>query len=512
MKRNNTILVLIIGLLVSASGCNHFLNEEPDNRAKVETESDLLELLVNAYPQATYHLICEMMSDNVSDRGFSDNCATAVTDDEMYFWKEGTSSDYDSPFAVWTGFYEGIAAANYALRIIDSKPDQENYRAMRGEALLCRALGHFLLVNLWAEHYDPATASTALGIPYVTEPETVAIKEYRRNTMEEVYRMIEEDMRRGLQMIDDNVYKMPKYHFTKRAAHAFAARFYTYKGTDWDKVLYHSLQAVPDDFRTEMRDVLGERNLVPLEKALLYTDPGQTAILLSVCVPTYYNEIWKTCPILSSRYVLTPDMQFNIFTTSRLNLPGGPLAWKPEGLSGTSVSNMMKSYGYFKNESANSNRGMSYLNVPMFTVEDVVLNRIEAYTMLGEYDLAVRDLNRFYSLRVVGYDQSNEFDLPFIVEHYAEPRWVEQIPEPHYRSEFDADLRKERLFMAVAELRRMEFLQEGLRWFDIKRFHLRVTHWRHWDRDYVYLDRYDNRRALQIPQEAQKAGVVPNER
>ena len=110
---------------------------------------------------------------------------TAITDDEMYRWKEGTDSDTDSPFAVWTGWYEGIAAANYALRVIESKPDQENYKSMRGEALLCRALGHFFLVNLWAEHYDPQTASTALGIPYVTEPETVAVKEYKRNTMEE---------------------------------------------------------------------------------------------------------------------------------------------------------------------------------------------------------------------------------------------------------------------------------------------------------------------------------------
>lgn len=183
----------------------------------------------------------------------------------MYRWKDGTDSDADSPFAVWTGWYEGIAAANYALRVIDSKPDQENYKAMRGEALLCRALGHFLSVNLWAEHYDPATASVALGIPYVTEPETVAVKEYKRNTMEEVYNMIEADLRRGLALIDDKSYTMPKFHFTKRAAHAFAARFYTYKGTDWDKVIYHSLQAVPESFATEMRDYSALADMTVME-------------------------------------------------------------------------------------------------------------------------------------------------------------------------------------------------------------------------------------------------------
>lgn len=163
MKKSN-LLFIIIGLL-SFCGCDDFLNEEPDDRAKVESPSDIKELLVNAYPRAAYLVICEMMSDNVADRGFSNNCATEITDDEMYRWKDGTDSDADSPFAVWTGWYEGIAAANYALRVIDSKPDQENYKAMRGEALLCRALGHFLSVNLWAEHYDRLPLPWLWGFP-----------------------------------------------------------------------------------------------------------------------------------------------------------------------------------------------------------------------------------------------------------------------------------------------------------------------------------------------------------
>ncbi|XLL74012.1 RagB/SusD family nutrient uptake outer membrane protein, partial [Myroides odoratimimus] len=39
---------------------------------------------------------------------------------------------------------------------------------MRAEALLARAYNHFMLVNLWAKHYNPATAESDLGIPYVT--------------------------------------------------------------------------------------------------------------------------------------------------------------------------------------------------------------------------------------------------------------------------------------------------------------------------------------------------------
>lgn len=513
------LLYILAPVCLALGGCNAFLDEDPDNRAKVETPEDVQELLVNAYPQATYHLICEMMSDNVRDRGFGVDCVTAITDDEMYNWKDGTDSDYDSPFAVWAGLYEGISSANYAIRVIESKPDWENYRPMLGEALLCRALNHFLLVNLWAEHYDPATAATALGIPYVTEPETTAVKEYTRNTMEETYRMIEEDIRRGIQMLDDRIYGQPKFHFTKRAAHAFAARFYAYKGGEWEKVLDHARQAVPEDFRTEIRDLNAESGADdPLEYCMAYTDPGHSTILLSVCVPTYYNDIYLRCPIMNSRYVLTPALQSELYWGERIH--GGPFSYRVEGLTGTTVSHMMKNYGYFKSVSATSSTGMTYVNVPMFTVEDVVLNRMEAYVMLGDTVRFLRDLNRFLPSRTNNYRAENHTvrmkgqgqRSNSLINFFNNGTWPEMRLEPYYKAELEADECKMAGMMAIAWLRHREFMQEGMRWFDIKRFHLPVVHWRHWERDYITLDRYDKRRALQIPQEAQKVGVVPNER
>ena len=36
------------------------------------------------------------------------------------------------------------------------------------------------------------------------------------------------DLEEGLPLIDDNIYLRVKYHFNKKAAYAFAARFYLY--------------------------------------------------------------------------------------------------------------------------------------------------------------------------------------------------------------------------------------------------------------------------------------------
>ncbi|MDL2330761.1 RagB/SusD family nutrient uptake outer membrane protein [Odoribacter sp. OttesenSCG-928-A06] len=517
MNRIVLILVILGGFLTY--GCNPFLDEEPDARAKVDNLTDIAELLVNAYPQATYHAITEVMSDNVKDLGIGVNCATAITDKEMYHWEDGTSSDYDSPFSVWTGLYAGISVANHALRELDKLEDTPEARALRGEALLCRAFGHFILVNLFAEHYDPATAETAFGVPYVTEPEDVAVKEYKRETMKLTYDYIEMDLRRGINMIDDNMYKQPKFHFTKKAAHAFATRFYTYKGTDWDKVLYHANLAIPLEFAHEMRNLAADKSLAVMEYMRQYTLPSQSAVLLSVTVATYWNDMYKTCPPRNSRYCLAPRQVNEIIgINSRYTFTGTTWDYKYDASSMVAAASMLKSYAYFKNVGLSSNSGMTYLNVPMLTVEDVALNRIEAHIMKGDTISALEDINRFVSKRARNY--ASDLDLTMIKMHaYFDNNPEGQlmdtwVVEPHYYSEIKDNLSTMRLLKISLLLRRMEFLQEGLRWFDIKRFHIPVTHNVEWDDEIAEttLSGYDPRRALQIPQEAQRVGVLPNPR
>ena len=46
--------------------------------------------------------------------------------------------------------------------------------------------------------------------------------------MKELYGKINDDIEEGLPLINDEIYSVPKYHFNKKAAHAFAARFNLY--------------------------------------------------------------------------------------------------------------------------------------------------------------------------------------------------------------------------------------------------------------------------------------------
>jgi len=70
---------------------------------------------------------------------------------------------------------------------------------------------------------------------------------------------------------------------------------------------------------------------------------------------------------------------------------------------------------------------------------------------------------------------------------------------------------KEAMISFLIDERRKEFLDEGLRWFDIKRFALSVQHTT-LNEESFHLAANDNKTAVQIPQKAITNGITPNPR
>jgi hypothetical protein len=236
-------LFLLIPICTLA-GCDEFLSTEPDStRVTLTTPKQVSQLLTTAYPQGGYVLFAESMSDNVSDKGVGEDDRTNRAS-YMFEEVEATVDQQDSPDQYWAECYRAISVANQALDIILKSADSTLYTAQRGEALLARAYAHFSLVCYFSDFYDPQGANTSPGIPYVTEPETVVIKQYDRKTVAYVYEMIEKDLIQGLPLINDGSYTVPKYHFNRAAANAFAARFYLVK-KDYNKVLQYANEVFP---------------------------------------------------------------------------------------------------------------------------------------------------------------------------------------------------------------------------------------------------------------------------
>ncbi len=72
----------------------------------------------------------------------------------------------------------------------------EQYRkSVKAEALVGRAFDHLVLVNVYAKHYDAATAATEPGIPVALIGDISA--KFVRNTVQETYDQIIKDLTRS---------------------------------------------------------------------------------------------------------------------------------------------------------------------------------------------------------------------------------------------------------------------------------------------------------------------------
>lgn len=55
MKKRNILLTLLaVAGMLTATSCKDYLDEMPDNRAELDSESKIISLLVSAYPENDY--------------------------------------------------------------------------------------------------------------------------------------------------------------------------------------------------------------------------------------------------------------------------------------------------------------------------------------------------------------------------------------------------------------------------------------------------------------------------
>jgi hypothetical protein len=466
--------------VILLAGCSKYLDQLPDNRANLNTPEKVSELLVTAYPQANYATFCEAMSDNVSDIGFG---IAGNANSDAYFWNDVRATDQDSPEYYWNACYKAIAAANQALDAIAKAPDPQSYQGQKGEALVARAYAHFMLVSLFSRTYNAATASSDLGIPYVTTPETVVIKQYERKTVQYVYDQIEKDLLEGLPLINEKGYSIPRYHFTQRAAHAFAARFYLYK-KEYNKVIDHATAVFPaGNWNDNMRTWLGALGTISSSIAICqeFTSPTLNANLL-LCNTTSW---W-------SRYCTAYRYATNAAISNQLkaaNVTSGTYAFRWFSWSSGTYWAIPKYAEYFVYTTATSGKG--YNMAPLFVTEEVLLNRAEAYTKTGQYALAIGDLNTWARGRITSYSSTTHG----ITE--------DKIKFFYKTASLDTGLVK-----TILDTRRIEFVGEGMRWFDLLRYDQEVVH-RSVNGHLDTLAPGALKRVIQVPQEASAMSGLP---
>lgn len=486
--RNYNFYIIIFFSTVLITGCKKYLDKEPDNRTHVTTADQIAQLLTAAYPQANYILFCESMSDNAEDKqgGGSGYDMTDQINRQSYRFEDViVTPDYeDGPNFYWNACYKAIAAANQALEFISEAEDPAALNAHKGEALVARAYAHFMLATLFAKVYDPTTAASDPGVPYVTVPETEIFQQYERGTVAQVYENIERDLLEGMPLINDAIYgTAPRFHFNRKAAAAFAARFYLFK-QDFQKVVDYATIALGESPADELRPWNGSwQQLQYAELQAEYTKSTTPGNLLLQEAKSVWGRSYA-----SLRYGLGEAVANRIF---RQNVSGGVYAFPLYGSSPQSY-NIPKFYEFFVTESINANTGDAYNTIPLFTSEEALLNRAEAYTWLGNFQASINDMNIFLSKNIANYTTARNVNSSKLQSYYG------------LSLQFSA-------VNAILDFKRAFFLHEGMRWFDIIRLGIPILHTTAQGESFQ-LNFDDNRRVLQLPALTKQAGLEPNPR
>jgi hypothetical protein len=149
---------------------------------------------------------------------------------------------------------------------------------------------------------------------------------------------------------------------------------------------------------------------------------------------------------------------------------------------------------HFAYESPTSDFGLGYVMVPALTVEEVLFNKAEANTYLNNFTAAITDLTTYVSTRIINYNPGTH-----------------TITEAKLRTYSGNNSVKDGLIKLILAFRRAEFVQEGMRWFDILRYKIPVVHTTTTGQT-MTLSPDDPRRLLQIPDAAKLSGIAQNPR
>lgn len=510
--RKTSILYILAGALAMVS-CEDFLDETPDNRTELDSEEKITSLLVSAYPTHMPHFVAELMSDNVMDNGSQYSPYLPSLDDQAYLYEtvENEGSN-DSPSSVWQSCYMAIASANQAIEAIEAMGSPESLNPQRAEALMCRAYGHFVLVNFFCQAY--CFADTAMGIPYITAPETKPVVHYDRGTVAEVYAKINADIEEALPMLDDNHLTVPKYHFNVAAGYAFAARFNLYY-LKFDKAIEYATKVLGANPSAKMRDYYSWKAAIAggaTEIGNIF--PSATDVNNLMVLPTY--SLWGRGYSYSRRYGHGRDKcLYETFWASNFWGSGSrstTLVYSSSLYGNNQNVRFPKCGEFFEYTDRAAGVGFAHVVMVPFRTEETLLCRAEAYALKGEYDLATADINTWIKSHcaptqpAVTRAQINSF---YSALDYTTPEAPTIKPQLHPVG-FEVEAGEQENFVdCVLHCRRLELIHEGMRLQDIKRYGIVVVHNVDGGEPLV-LGTDSPRRAAQLPAAVINSGIEPN--
>ena len=254
MKR---YLILILCVLLFNS-CGKFLEEFSQDLAYAESCAELDEILIgNGYMQQPegfakasiygngYYPYIHVMDDDVIMTVFKKDGVTDLINEmvpykNFYDWSDqltiNPKTDEEWEDKDWEKMYSHIAYLNVIIAHVKkfSHDSVETRNRVEGEARFLRGAYYYLLTNLYANPYVKESASSDMGVP-LNLTEDIVDEYYKRNSMEECYRVIVEDLKVAADKLK-GVTQPTIYRVNELAARILLSRVYLYMG-EWQLAL-----------------------------------------------------------------------------------------------------------------------------------------------------------------------------------------------------------------------------------------------------------------------------------
>ncbi len=464
MKTIFKISQIIFVMLIMLTSCESYLEEMPQNKLEPSTIDDYRELLNNAYITDRVMPYIDALSDDVelieSNHVFGlygGGDPMPDAGDQMlsaYMWDDSHEFSIARGDKAFSSLYESIFYTNVVIDKIDDAlsttvgDDMLNIKNnMKGEAYALRAYSYFYLVNLYGQYYDPATADTDFGIP-ITTSTGAEDKAYLRATVQEVYDQILSDIEQAITLMEANpIEKIDNRLFDAFRVKALASRVALYMN-DWDKTIALSTEILDKnsnifDLRSAISFANAENNASTSTSKLRtgqnYLDENNSNMI-------FVNGINEIIPLLAFWPTTTT---FSVNTDFADTFEEGDV--RRFYFMGTFIRDIfgvhLEKLTCFKHRSATPFAfGMTSYRFDGYTrvirIEEILLNRAEAYAQNGDLQSAINDLNK---IREKKFDPALYVDLSV------------------------GSFTQESLLTFIYEERRRELCFEGHRWFDLRR-------------------------------------------
>ncbi|MBC9914942.1 RagB/SusD family nutrient uptake outer membrane protein [Chitinophaga varians] len=340
---------------VTLLSCSKFLDVKPKGVIIATTISD-------------YEAV---MNDAIHVASFGNNDPRMVTDDglnltlspqgqmsiqsNLYFWRPYINISAESP-AIWLDYYRRIANLNVVTEGVMQAENgtEKKKKQLYAEAMVYKVFCYLHLLSYFSPAYDPQTAGSVYGVPYVTSTD-ISLPTPQRPTLEAFCRQLTGDILAAIPDLEETAVNNTRV--TTTVAYAMLSRLYLYM-QDYPRALQYA-----DAVIKKANGKVLNYNEYSKQVQLPHTNSSPEEIF----VRYYVNSRFRYSDDLIQQFDTAADLRIRFFT--KRSVAGNPAAL---------VNNGMMDY--------NPNMGITY--------PEIVLTKAECLARQGAVDDAMRVVNQ----------------------------------------------------------------------------------------------------------------------